>query len=53
MTFLHLVTPIALLVQFALPFCVFLIGPMKSFLLLVTHTEASESQIALCVSSGS
>ena len=36
-------------VQFAI-LCLFLIGPVKSFLSLVTHTEAHESQIALHVS---
>ena len=44
------VMPIALLIPFALPFCIFLIGLMKSFLSLVMHAEAPESQIALHMS---
>ena len=47
LTFPDPVMPIALLIPFALPFCVFLIGTVKSFLSFVTHTEVPESQIAL------
>ena len=50
LAFPDLVMPIALLILFTSLFCVFSIGPLKSFLSLVTHAEAPESQIALCVS---
>ena len=49
LTFPDPVIPIALLILFALPFCIFLIGPVKLFLSLVMHAEAPESQIALHV----
>ena len=54
-TRLHLTFPdpvmsIVPLIPFALLFWIFLIGPVKSFLSLVTHAEAPESHIASCVS---
>ena len=48
LTFPNPVMPIAPLTPFALQFCIFLIGVMKSFLLLLMHTDAPESQIASC-----
>ena len=46
LTFPNLAMPIALLIPFALQFCIFVIGVMRSFLSLVMHTDAQESQIA-------
>ena len=46
LAFSNPVMPIAPLIAFTLPFWIFLISPMKSS--LVIHTEAPESQIALC-----
>ena len=47
LTFPDPVMPIALLILFALQFCVFSIGVVKSFLLFVMHADAPESQITL------
>ena len=47
LTFPNPVMLIALLIPFTLQICMFLIGVMKSFLSLVMHADAPESQIVL------
>ena len=44
------VMPIAPLIPFTLQFWIFLIGVVKSFLSLVMHADAPESQIVSCAS---